>query len=143
MSESEEFWYPKCIILCGCEVPHDKLEILINTLYKFKYHVYIKNGSKINGSNNKNVSGFTDDFYDAVSTGAFTKDNLYELRKYKTNRFPVTETFYLILNKIVIDISSIGNISFKVTEPELDQINLFKGKIEPIGLKYDKYVIIT
>jgi len=129
MSETQNVWYPKCIILYGCEIPDHKVYELIQLEYpSFNYII-------------DNI--LLDNFYDDVSSGAFTKDNQYELRRYKTNMHPPEETFYFVLNKIAIDISIIGNVKVELKEPDVESIQKFQGILNKIGLKYNKYVIIT
>jgi hypothetical protein len=126
---SEKFWYPKCIVIYGCEVPDDKVYNLINKFYgNYKYIV-----------NNELI----DKFYDDVSVGAFTKDNLYELRRYKTSEYPFEETFYFILSKIIIDISTTGNIKLNLKDPNIDDIKIFTDLIDKLGLTYSRYLIIN
>jgi hypothetical protein len=124
---TEQYWYPKCILVYGCEISDDKIQ---NFMKYFDPRYYIKDN-------------LTDDFFIDLSNGIFTKNNLYELRKYKTSSFPYEETFFLILSKIVINIAETGNLKSIISKPSDIEIEDFKNFIKNDKVLYEEYIIIT
>ena len=125
--ENEAPWYPKCIIIHGTLIEDQNIISFVDHFFPKKY---LTNDQLI------------DKFYDDLSVGIFDKNN-YELRRYKTNTFPAQENYYFIMNRILIDISAIGNISIILNDPEISEIKNFKKCIQRFGLDYKKYLIIT
>lgn len=121
-----EIWYPKCIIVYGCEIPNDLVLDFVKLNYPNEYYTH----------NNQ----LTDKFYDDISCGIMKN---YELRKYKISMSPYKETYYLILNKMVLDICTIENISLILNEPQEIEIETFKLFIKSFNLEYQKFIIIN
>lgn len=122
-----DHWYPKLIILNGCEISD---ELILSVISKW-FPRYIHRES-INPS-----------FYDDITSGIFTRDNLYELRRYKTSTFPFKETYYLIHDKIVVDISITGNFKMELLDSTSESLKFFGNKIKELSLVVGRYLVIT
>ena len=119
-------WYPKCIHIYGCEIDYEVIFPLF--LHNEKY---IKKGV------------LTEDFYDDLSIGGIFINNNYELRRYKISMDPQIESYFLILNKIVVDITTIGNTKVEINPPNENDLNNFKKFISNYQLEYKQYIVIT
>ena len=120
-----DLWYPKCIHIYGCEIDYEVIFSLFENNEK-----YVKNGI------------LTDDFYDDLSIGIFI-NNKYELRRYKVSMDPYVESYFLILDKIVLDITSTGNVKVEITHPNEKDINDFKEFISNYQLIFKEYIVVT
>lgn len=120
-------WYPKLILLNGCEIDDKSLVSLLAKWFPKYIH----------------RNNITDNFYDDITVGIFTHDGLYELRKYKTSTYPFKETYFLIHDKIVIDIATTGNIKMIIQEEVPDSLSIFANKIKTMNLTINKYIVIT
>jgi len=123
----------KCILIYGCHIQEEELFYILYRLFDSIYTYKL-------GISHNFHKGISHKFYEDIINGIFTEDNMYELCRYKTRNSPHEESYFLILNKLEIDIKSISNIKLVIKDPDDSDINRFKSIS---GLGYNKYIVIT